>query len=147
MENPLPDYQQLTQMWLEFVSKMASAAESTPVDSVPSEVAKQTREIFFQTLGRYTDQYMRSPEFLTMMKQSTDAAVTLRQQTNDLLAQAHHSMGGLARPDVDGVLKAIRRCETRILDKLDELSSRVDELEINPKSDEPAHGKPVRHSK
>jgi hypothetical protein len=147
MEMPSPDYQQLTRMWLEFAAKMASAAESASAHSVPSEVAKQTREIYFQTLSQYTDQYMRSPEFLTMMKQSTDAAVTLRQQTNDLLAQAHQAVGSLARPDVDGVLKAIRRCESRTMDKLDELSARLDELENSRKTAETGNGKPVRHPK
>jgi hypothetical protein len=147
MDTPLPNYQQLTQMWLEFVSKMASAAESASAQSIPSEVAKQTRDIFLQTLGRFTDQYMRSPEFLAMMKQSSDAAIALRQQTNDFLAQAHHAMGSLARPDVDGLLKAIRRCETRVLDKLDEMSNRLDELENDRHTAEAEHGKPARTAK
>lgn len=147
MEMPSPDYQQLTRMWLEFVSKMATAATAAAAESVPTDAAKQMRDMYLQALGKYTEEYMRSPQFLAMVKQSTDAAVSLRQQTNDLLAQAHHAVGSLARPDVDSLLMAIRRCETRVLDKLDELSSRVEHLESEQKAAESSNGKPARRSK
>lgn len=147
MDMPTPDYQQFTRMWLDFASKMATAATNTSATSIPADVAKQLRDTYFQAIGQYTEEYMRSPQFLAFMKQSTDAAVAMRQQTNELLAQAHHAVGGLARPDIDSLLMAIRRCETRVLDKLDELSSRIDTLELDMKATETSEEKPARKSR
>ena len=143
----MPDYQQFTRMWLDFVAKMAEAGAAAVTSSVPSDGARQIRDAYFQALGQYTEEFMRSPQFLEMMKQSTDAAVALRQQTNDLLAQAHHAMGGLARPDVDSLLMAVRRCETRVLDKLDELHARVEGMESRLGAVEAGNGKGSRKVK
>lgn len=126
---PPPDPTQLMQMWLEFAAKMASAPGNVPPETAPTEAAKQMRNLFFQTLGQNTEQYMRSPQYLAQVKQSMDNSVAFRQQLNDFMAQLRHATGGLARPDVDCVLMAIRRCETRTLDKLDELATQLATLE------------------
>lgn len=144
MDMPIPDFQQLTRMWLDFVSRMASAAANTTTDSIPSDMARHMRDSYLQALGQYTEEFMRSPQFLDMMKQSTDAAITFRQQANDLLAQAHHAVGSIARPDVDSLLQAVRRCETRVLDRLDEMSARIDDLERELKAVKAAPGKRTR---
>lgn len=146
MDKPLPDYQQLTRMWLDFVGRMASATVTAAGETVPTDAAKHMRDSYLQALGHYTEEFMRSPQFLEMMKQSTDAAIGLRQQTNDLLAQAHHAVGGIARPDVDSLLQAIRRVETRVLDRLDELANRVDDLERELKAVKSVNGKRPRAS-
>jgi len=129
MEIPLPDFQQFMRLWLDGAEKMAAAGSMGCPTTFPGDGVRQMRDMYFQSLAQSTEQFMRTPQFLEMMKQSTDLAVTLRQQTNDALAQAHHAVGSLAQPDVDSLLMAIRRCETRVLDKLDELSTRLDDLE------------------
>lgn len=144
MDTPLPDYQQLMQMWQKFATEMASVGGAVSTGSVPSEVAKQMRDTYFQTLSQYTDQFMRSPMFLEMMKQATASTVTLRKQTNDFLAQAHHAVGNVARPDVDSLLMAVRRCETRVLDKLDEISNQLSDLESRLEAMESGNQKPSR---
>ena len=98
-------------------------------ESVPTDGVKQVRDMYLQSMSQQAEQFMRSPQFLEMMKKSTENAVALRQQTNDMLAQAHHAVGSVARTDMDSLLMAIRRCETRVLDKLDDLSARLDALE------------------
>lgn len=147
MDMPMPDYQQLTRMWLDFVTRMASGATVACSETAPVDATSQMRDSYLQALGRYTEEFMRTPQFLEMMRQSTDAVVAMRQQTNDLLAQAHHAGGGLARPDIDSLLMAIRRCETRVLDKLDELSARMDAYENAQREGKPGDGKPARKSR
>jgi hypothetical protein len=146
MDMPIPDYQQLTRMWLDFVTRMTSAATTAVAESVPADAAKHMRDSYLQALGQYTEDFMRSPQFLEMVKQSTDAAINLRQQSNDMLAQAQHAVGGVARPDVDSILQSVRRCETRVLDRIDELSTRVDQLERELRSLRPNNGKRARTS-
>jgi hypothetical protein len=147
MDMPMPDYQQLTRIWLDFAARMASGATAAAGETVPGDATRRMRDSYLQALGQYTEEFMRSPQFLEMMRQSTDAAVAMRQQTNDLLAQAHHAAGGLARQDLDSLLMAIRRCETRILDKLDELSARMDAYEQDDRTVKSGDGKPVRKSR
>lgn len=106
METPSPDYEQLVRLWLDLASQMASAGSAVSTESPPGNAAKQMRNMYFQTLSQHTEQFMRSPQFLEMVKQSTDFAVTLRQQANDFLAQSHHALGGPGpagcRPLADG---------------------------------------------
>jgi len=147
MEIPPPDPSQLMQMWLEFATKMSSAAGNVSPDSPPSEAAKQMRSFFLQSLGQYTEQYMRSPQYLALVKQSMDNSVAFRQQLNDFMAQLRHATGGLARPDVDCVLMAIRRCETRTLDKLDELTNQLNNLESRLDALEAGNTQPAEASK
>jgi hypothetical protein len=148
MEMPSsPDYQQLMQMWLDCAAKMASAGADASTAPAPTDAAKLMRDIYCKALTQYTEQYMRSPAFLEMTRQSTEMAVKFRQQANDFLAEAHHAVGSLARPDVDSLLMAIRRCETRVLDKLDELAIRGNELDQRLEALESSNGKPARKPK
>ncbi|MGN6370838.1 MAG: hypothetical protein ACTHN5_21500 [Phycisphaerae bacterium] len=145
MKTVPPDYQQLFQMWLEFVSEMANAAASAGTAD-PVEAARQMRDAYFQVLSRQIDEYFRSPQFLEMMKQSTETAIALQKQANDFFEQSHHSIGGVARQDVDSLMMAVRRCETRVLDKLEGISRRLDDLEGEAAKAASENGKSSRRS-
>jgi len=143
MEMPPPDPSQLMQMWLEFATKMSAAGSAVAPESPPSDAAKQMRGIFLQALGQATEQYMRSPQYLASVKQSMDSSVAFRQQLNDFMAQLRHATGGLARPDIDCLLMAVRRCETRTLDKLDELANQLNNLEDRLNALESSNAEPA----
>jgi hypothetical protein len=146
MDTATPDYQQLLQLWLEMGSRIATATASAFGEPHPGDAAKVMRDAYLQALAQQTESFTRSPQFLEMMKQSTEAAVTFRQQTNDLLEKIHHAGGGLARSDMDSLLMAVRRCETRILDRLDEIAQKIDALESRTAAT-PSNGKPSRTAK
>lgn len=143
---PTVDFQQPLRMWLDFAANMAAAGASASAEAVPSDASRQVRDAYLRAIAQYTEEYMRSPQFLEMMKQSTDAAVSLRKQINDFVADAHRAMGSVARPDIDGLIVAVRRCETRVLEQLDELSGKLSDLETRLQALESA-GKPARKSK
>ena len=63
-----------------------------------------------------------------MMKQSVDASIGFRRQLNDMFTQARHSVQGVATQDVDGLTVAVRRLETRVLGRIEELCDRLDDL-------------------
>ncbi len=71
---------------------------------------------------------MRSPQFLESMKQWMDNAVTFRKMTSDFMAKVRNEMQSPSRDDIDTVMLTVRHMETRLLDRLDDLSSRVSEL-------------------
>ncbi len=142
METTTPDYLPFMRMWMDMFSKMPGGNGSA--ETFPTDAARQMRDNYLQSLSRQSEEFMRSPQFLDMMKQSTDAAIAFRQQVNEMLVRTHHALGGVAKPDVDGLLMAVRRCETRVLDKLDELSARIETLE---KAQQTNRGKTSRKTK
>jgi hypothetical protein len=118
-----------TQMWTELASKMAAAGMSFNPETPPTDAARQMRSAFFQAMSQQADQFMRSPEFLKMMKQSMDASLAFRKQMQDFFTSAHHAAGGVARQDVDQLLSAVHHLEDRLLQRIDELSTRLELLE------------------
>jgi hypothetical protein len=120
--------QRFTQIWTDFAGKVASAGMAFQPDNAPPDVARRMRDAMLAAMASYAEQFMRTPEFMEMMKQSMQASLDLRKQLNDFLTRAHHGAQGVARQDVDAVMAAIRHMETRALDRLEALSRRVEEL-------------------
>ena len=81
-----------------------------------------------QAMEQYCAEYMRSPQFLEAMKKGLDASIGARQQLNDFWVRAHHELQGVARQDIDFVMQNVRHLETRMLDRMDELASRLDRI-------------------
>lgn len=117
-----------TRMWADFAGKMAMSGLSFAPDATAPEAARQIRNSIFEAMTHYCDEYMRSPQFLEAMKQSLDATMLARQQFNAFLTRMHHEMQGTAREDIDALMLTIRHVETRVLDRMDELTVRLDEL-------------------
>src|SRR5439155_882216 len=122
--------QQLASLWMEFAAKMATTPGALPFrpEQTPTEAARAARDAAFGTMGQQADKYMRSPQFLEQVKQTLDASIGFRKQINDFFTQAHHSVQGVARQDVDAVFRSIRHMETRVLDRIENLCDRLDEV-------------------
>ena len=118
--------QQLGNLWAEWATKMATASLAFRAGSAPPDTARSMRDAGFEAMAHSTDQFMRTPQFMEMMKQSLDASIAFRKQLNELFTQAQHSVQSPAKSDVDGVTKAIRRVETRVLARIEELCDRLD---------------------
>jgi len=142
MSSGFEEAQRLTTIWMEMAGKMTGemAGIAAPADEAavksPPDMAKAARDVMLSALSQYTQSYMRSPQFLEMMKQSMDASIKWQTQMNDWLTRTHHSMESVARCDVEELHKAMRHLEQRTLDqmerivgKLDEISKRLETLE------------------
>lgn len=119
---------QFTEMWTDMASKMASAATGYEPGASPPDAARQVRSAMFRSMSQFAEQFMRWPQFLTSMRQSIDTAATMQKQINDMMTAMRHNTQGVARDDIDSVLQSIEHLETRLLDRLDELSDRLDVL-------------------
>jgi len=115
-------------IWMEAFSRMAQSAFAFSPDSAPPELMRQIRSGIFQALAQSWDEYLRSPQFLEAMKQWMDNAMMFRKVTNDFFTKARHETQDIAREDIDSMMLAVRHMEKRILDRLESLSARVDEL-------------------
>jgi len=120
-----------TAFWTDFMSKMGMpGGTTTAAASVQEpEFLKQMRQTFFQAMARSCDDFMRSDQFLAMMKQSMDNALAFRQQLDRFLTNAVHSGQQPAREDTDHILLVLRSMEERVLGRLEELNERVSALE------------------
>jgi hypothetical protein len=136
MDSSFEQAQRFAGLWMEYAQKMMQAGMMIDPSKAPPELARQMRSMAFAAMSQYADQFMRSPEFLETMKQSLDAAVTFRQQLNEFLTNVQHSVQAAARSDVDSLMLNLKHTETRVLDamsqigtKLDALTRRLDSLE------------------
>ena len=119
----------LTQMWTDFASKMSAAGMTFSPDAAPTDATRNARAAMLSAMSKQTDEFMRSPEFNSMMKQMLDASMNLQLQSKEFLTQAHHAAQMPARQDVEALLASISHLEERVLQRLDELSARIDAVE------------------
>jgi hypothetical protein len=147
--NPgLEQVQQLTTMWLDFATRMTAAGLLFEPGQAPPDATRHVRDVTLDALGREADKYMRSPQFLQAIKQTLDTSITARKQLNAFLARAHHSVQGVAKQDLDALSLSLRQMETRVLDRLEQLIKRVDDVchRLNamesPPETEPARSSP-----
>lgn len=115
-------------IWLESMSKLMQASFTFSPDSAPPELLREIRNGVLKALGESWNDYLRSPQFQESMKQCLDNAVAFRKQTNDFMAKVHKEMQTPSRDDIDTVMLAVRHMETRILDRLEEVTKQVEAL-------------------
>lgn len=115
-------------MWAESLTKSVQAAwtSSAGGNTAPPEILKQMRAGIFEALAQSWDQFMRSPEFLDVMRQWMEQAVSFRKMTNDFIAKARKEAQSPSTEDVENILLAVRHMEKRLLDRMDELAARID---------------------
>ena len=120
--------QQLGNLWLETMTKIMSAAIATDATRPPPDAARELRDASLAAMGEQVDKYMRSPQFLDVMKRSLDAQIAHRKQLNQFLTDAHHSVQGVAKADVEALSLSLRQMERRVLNRIETLCERVEEL-------------------
>jgi hypothetical protein len=129
MNQTIEQAQQLTNLWLNFATQLATAGFAFKPGTTPPDAAEAVRKNLFETMSKSAEEFLRSGTFLSLMKQSMEASITWRKQLNDMLTDAHHKAEGVARQDVDNMLLAVRHLEHRTLDRLEQLADRLDVIE------------------
>lgn len=115
-------------IWMETMSRMMQAAFTFSPNSPPPEIMRQIRSGIFQALATSWDEFMRSPQFLEGMRQWMENAITFRRMTNDFLARARNEMQSPSKGDIDTIMLTVRHMEKRLLDRVEELSTQVNQL-------------------
>ena len=132
MNDELPDTPDpaaaMLRLWSDSAAMMMKAAVPPAAPQTPLESARQMQATTLDAWSRQWDRFVRSPEFLTGMKQSLAAGLRARKQMNDLLGQARHELQGTSRQDVDQIMLTTRHLEQRIVDGFERLSAQLDEL-------------------
>lgn len=117
-----------TQYWTDMMAKMSQAGMQAQA-ATQEEMGKQMRQAFFDAWAKACEDMMRSDVFLDAMKKSMEGALQFKQQMNEFLRKAMGDSPLPSRDDTESIILAVRRLEGRVLDRLEELSERVEALE------------------
>ncbi len=116
-------------IWMESMSKVMQSAFTFGNNSPPPDVLKQIRSGIFQALAQSWEEFMRSPQFLESMKQWMDTAINFRKMSNDFMAKVRNDIQAPSRDDIDTVMLTVRHMEKRLLDRVEDLATRIAQLD------------------
>lgn len=117
--------------WQDFFDKMGCAAGggAGAPPAFANEMSKQMQRMFFDAMAKYCDDFMRSEQFLTMMKQTMDRSLAFKRQMDQFLEQVQQGLQVPSRVDIDDLAGTLRGIEQRVLDRLEALEKKIESLE------------------
>lgn len=141
-----------TKAWSDFMGRMSAAMGQPSAQQQqpawPDESVKQMQRTFFDAMAKQADEYLRSPQFLGMMKQMMDQSIAFKQQLDRFITEAYRGAQAPAQADLQDLAGTLRGIEDRLMSRIDELERRLEAAE-NPRSsatDKPK-GKPAARGK
>ena len=115
-------------LWMDSLTEMAGIWSQYSAGSPPIDEMRKMRGGMLKVLAETWDEYMRTPQFLEMMKASLNGALDLKRMAREGMNRVHEQFENTSKQDVDAVLLAIRHVERRLLDRLEGLDDRVANL-------------------
>ena len=115
-------------LWMESFANMAGVWSQYSPASPPPEELRKMRSGMLKVLSNACDDFMRTPQFMEMMKISLNAGIELRRMAKEGMTRIHEQFETPTREDIDGVLLAIRHIEQRVLDRMEGVDERVANL-------------------
>jgi hypothetical protein len=116
-------------LWMDSLANMTSIWSQFSPGSPPTDEMRKMRGGMLKVLAETWDEYMRTPQFMEMMKASLNGALDLKRMARDGMNRVHEQFGNPSKEDIDDVLLAIRHVERRLLDRLEGLDDRVANLD------------------
>jgi hypothetical protein len=116
-------------LWTDSFVSMASVWSQFSPGSPASDEVRKMRGGMLKVLSETWDEYMRTPQFMEMMKASLNGALDLKRLASNGMNRVHEQFNTPSKEDIDEVLLAIRHVERRLLDRLEGLDDRVAKLD------------------
>jgi chromosome segregation ATPase len=104
---------------------MAGVWSEYSPDSPPPEEMRKMRSGMLKAMASTWDDFMRTPQFMEMMKVGLNGTLDLRRMARDGMNKIHEQFETPTKEDLDSILLAIRHVERRILDRLEGMDDRV----------------------
>jgi len=113
--------------WQDFLSKLGMPAEAVaaPSPAFSSEAVRQMQRVFLDAMAKYCDDFLRSEQFLQMMKQTMDRSLAFKQQLDQFLCQVQKGVQTPARVDLDDLAGTLRTLQQSVLARLEALEKKV----------------------
>jgi hypothetical protein len=116
-------------LWMNSFANMAGVWSQFSPGSPPSDEMRKMRGGMLKVLAETWDEYMRTPQFMEMMKASLNGTLDLKRMARDGMNLVHEQFENPSKGDIDDMLLAIRHVERRLLDRLEGLDNRVANLD------------------
>lgn len=113
--------------WSDMAARIAAAGVAPP--QPPPDVLEQVRRQFFEAMSTQADQFLRSEVFLNSLKQGMDASLAWQKALNEFLRKGLAGAQLPSRADADHLVVLLRGMEERLLERLDDVTRRVERLE------------------
>ena len=127
--NALEQAAAVQKLWMDSTAKITGVFSQFSPVSPPVEEARKLRSGVLKVLGESCEEFMRTPQFMEMMKTTVNTALDLRRWQRAGMDAIHDQLETPDKDDIDGVLLAIRHVERRLLDRLEDLDERVGSLD------------------
>lgn len=118
-------------MWMDSVSGMGKVWSDYSPQNPPPEELKKLRNGVLRAVSQTWEEYMRTPEFMEMMRETLNNSVQWQKMTKDSTNKVHQAMGSVTKDDIQGVLASVQHVERRLLDHLDAMQSRLEAMQSN----------------
>src|SRR5215468_9368717 len=115
-------------LWMNSFTDMADVWSQFSPSSPPLDQMRKMRGGMLKVLAETWDEYMRTPQFLEMMKASLTGALDVKRMAHEGMNRLHEQLENPSKDDIDDIFLAIRHVERRILDRLEGLDDRVANL-------------------
>ncbi len=116
-----------TSFWGDLMGQMATVGFTPP--AMNPDMSNHMRKAFFSVLSNHAEEFMRSEQFLSAMKQSMDNALAMKQQMNQFFQQNLRAFNMPTSSDTEHVARLVRGMEERMMERLDDLDIRLGQLE------------------
>ncbi|MEI6349508.1 MAG: hypothetical protein WCP06_00205 [Verrucomicrobiota bacterium] len=116
-------------LWMDSATKMTGVFSQFSPISPPVEEARKLRDGMLKVLGESCEEFMRTPQFMEVVKTSINAALDLQRFSREGMDRIHDHLQTPDKEDIDGVLLAIRHVERRVLDRLEAMDERVGDID------------------
>jgi len=121
-----------TKAWSDLFARMTSPAGPAPAaqqSTWPDETVKQMQRTFFDAMAKQADEFLRSPQFLTMMKQMMDQSMAFKQQVDRFITEAYRGAQMPAQADMQDLTGTLHGIEERLMSRIEELERRLEAAE------------------
>lgn len=138
--------------WTDLMGRMSAAMGQPSAQQQqaawPDENVKQMQKTFFDAMAKQADEYLRSPQFLGMMKQMMDQSIAFKQQLDRFITEAYRGAQAPAQADLQDLAGTLRGIEDRLMSRIDEMERRLDAVERpRPGATDKPKGKPAGRGK
>lgn len=117
-------------MWMDSMAGMARVWSQYSPENPPPEELKKIRQGMLNVISQSWEEFMRTPQFMEMMKDSLNNAMTWQGFAKDGANRMHDTMQTPSKADMEGILLSLRHVEKRLLDRMETIEGQVDSISV-----------------
>jgi len=128
MNNTFEQAASFQKIWMDSITNIVGTFSQFNPTTPPPEQFRALRGSMLKVLAESWNEFMRSPQFMEVMKLSINGAFDMRSMMRENMNKLHEQFETPTKEDVDGILLAIRHVERRVLDRLEGMEERSGSL-------------------